>query len=329
MGIRVIKTAIAAIIAIYVARYFQLEPALSAGILAILGVEVTRMQGLTKTAARFVASVLGLAFASIIFITLGFYYWTVAIFILVSFPIMSRFQLKEGIVTSCVIVFHLYSFGEVTPALIWNEICLLLVGLGSATVINMVYMPKADRELTQLRESIERNYYEIFYKLAQTLRDPSYVWSGEELLAAHAAIDKGTKISIRSKENQLWSNEAYWLTYFEMRRQQLDAIGQMMEMVAYVHGNLKHSEHIAELLEQLGRDTRSEVYVGDVKVKLQQLAEQFRTMELPKTRPEFEIRASLLMLMHEMNRYLDVAKRLKRKGDVDHAKLEKQSDPVS
>lgn len=328
MGIRVIKTAIAAIIAIYVASYFKLEPALSAGILAILGVEVTRMQGLTKTAARFVASVLGLAFASIIFITLGFYYWTVAIFILISFPIMSRFQLKEGIVTSCVIVFHLYSFGEVTPAFIWNEICLLLVGLGSATVINMVYMPKVDRELAELRKTIETNYEKIFCKLAKTLRDPAYVWSGEELLDAHAAIDKGSKISIRSKENQLWSNEAYWMKYFEMRRQQLDAIGQMMEMVAYVHGQLKHSDHIAELLEQLGRDTRSEVYVGDVKVKLQLLAEQFRAMELPKTRSEFEIRASLLMLMHEMNRYLDIAKRLKRKNKEDHGLLE-QADSVS
>ncbi|MFC6332186.1 aromatic acid exporter family protein [Paenibacillus septentrionalis] len=316
MGIRVIKTAIAAILAIYAARYFQLEPALSAGILAILGVEVTRKQGLTRTAVRFVASVLGLALASIIFVLFGFYYWTVAIFILVSFPIMSRFQLKEGIVTSCVIVFHLYSYGEVTPDLILNEISLLFVGLGSATIINMVYMPKVDQEIMKLRQTIELTYYQIFYKLAMILRDPSYIWSGEELLKAYEAIEKGAAISQRSKENRLWNNEAYWSTYFEMRREQFESIEHMMEMVAYVHGNLEHSERVAELLEQLGRDTRSEVYVGEVKDKLQQLKVKFRAMELPKTRIEFETRASLLMLMHEMNRYLDVAERLKRKKET-------------
>lgn len=313
MGIRVIKTAIAAILAIYVANYFHLEYVLSAGILAILGVEVTRMKGITKTVARFVASVLGLAFASIIFVLLGFYYWTVAIFILVSFPIMSRFQLKEGIVTSCVIVFHLYGAGEVTPGLIWNEICLLLVGLGSATLINMVYMPKDDREIQQLRETIELNYYHIFNKLAKTLRDPSYVWSGAELLEAEAAIKRGAEISVRNKENRFWDYDSYWSTYFSMRNQQLEAIDDMMEMVAYIHGKLEHSERIAELLEQLAEDTRSEVYVGTVKVKLLQLSEQFRMMELPKTRDEFEIRATLLMLMHEVGRYLDIAQKFKRK----------------
>lgn len=322
MGIRVIKTAIATIIAIYLASYFDLQPALSAGILAILGVEVTRKQGLTKTAARFIASVLGLGLASLIFVTLGFYYWTVAIFILISFPILSRFNLKEGIVTSCVIVFHLYTFGEVTFALIWNEIGLLLVGLGSATIINMLYMPKDDESIQKLRVEIDEQYCVIFDKMAITLRDHTYLWSGEELLKADAAIKKGSVLSIRSKENNFWNFEAYWSTYFEMRRQQLDSIDQMMEKVALINGHLKHSDLIADLLEQLGQDTRSKIYVGEVKDKLQQLGEQFRNMPLPHTREEFEIRASLLMLMHEMNRYLDIAKRLKQKKEHDKKALQ-------
>jgi len=313
MGIRVIKTAIAAIIAIYVGLYFQLDFALSAGILAILGVEVTRKKGIMTVMTRFVASVLGLAFASIIFMLLGFHYWTVAIFILLSFPILSRFQLKEGIVTSCVIVFHLYNAGQVTPELIWNEICLLFVGLGSATLINMVYMPKHDREIQSLRETVELKYYQILYKLAMTLRDPSYVWSGAELIEVEDAIKQGSMISRRSKENRFWDYDEYWSIYFTMRSQQLEAITDMMEMVAYIHGKLEHSERIADLLEQLAQDTRSDVYVGEVRVRLQQLREQFRVMELPKTREEFEIRATLLMLMHEIGRYLDIAERFKRK----------------
>jgi len=322
MGIRIIKTAIATIIAIYLASYFDLKPALSAGILAILGVEVTRMKGIKKTAERFLASVLGLGLASLVFVILGFYYWTVAIFILMSFPILSRFNLKDGIVTSCVIVFHLYTFGEVTPALIWNEICLLLVGLGSATVINMVYMPKDDHSIQKLRAEIDEKYCLIFSKMAITLRDHTYIWSGGELLEVDAAIKKGSTLSIRSKENRFWEMDAYWSTYFEMRRQQLDSIDQMMEKVALINGHVEHSDHIADLLEQLGKDTRSEVYVGEVKDKLQMLSQQFREMPLPLTREEFEIRASLLMLMHEMNRYLDIAKRLKLKKEDTEKKLQ-------
>lgn len=313
MGIRVIKTAVAAIIAIYAARYFGLEPALSAGVLAILGVEVTRKKGLSNTFVRFVASVLGLVFASIIFFFLGFYYWTVAIFILISFPILSRFQLKEGIVTSCVIVFHLYTFGEVTLPLIWNEIALLLVGLGSATLINMFFMPKDETSIQAIRIHIEKLYYQMFNELAQTLRNPDHIWSGEELLVAEQEINNGISLSIRSKENKLWTDEGYWLLYFQMRREQLDCLSQMMEMVARIHQTLEHSEKIAILLVQLAEDTKSEVYVGRVKQMLEQLTEQFRGMALPTTRDEFEVRATLLMLMHEMHRYLDIARRLKRR----------------
>lgn len=60
MGIRIIKTALAAIAAIYTAVYLGLEPPLGAGILAILGVEVTRMKGIKSAFVRFIASVLGL-----------------------------------------------------------------------------------------------------------------------------------------------------------------------------------------------------------------------------------------------------------------------------
>jgi len=315
MGIRVIKTALAAIIAIYAARYFGLQPALSAGVLAILGVEVTRKKGLKNASIRFVASVLGLIFASLIFFFLGFYYWTVAIFILVAFPILSRFQLKEGIVTSSVIVFHLYSFGEVTMPIIWNEIALLFVGLGSATIINMLYMPKDETSIKQVRKQLEEYYYQIFHELANTLRDPEYIWSGKELLLAEEEIKRGQALSVRSKENKLWTDEGYWLIYFQMRREQLDCISHMMTMMARVHQKVEHSEQIALLLIQLAKDTKSEVYVGRVKLMLEELTEQFRGQELPKTREEFEVRATLVMLMHEMHRYLDIAKRLKRKEE--------------
>ncbi len=55
MGIRIIKTAVAALAAIYTALYLGLVPALSAGLIAILAVEVTRMRGIRIAFVRLVA----------------------------------------------------------------------------------------------------------------------------------------------------------------------------------------------------------------------------------------------------------------------------------
>ncbi len=313
MGIRIVKTALAAIAAIYTAVYLGLQPPLGAGILAIIGVEVTRMKGLKSAFVRFLASVLGLFFASLVFTLFGFHIWAVAIFIMITFPVLSRFQLKDGIVTSSVIVFHLFDHGKVTAALIGNEILLLIAGLGWATVVNLIYMPKDEHRLVYYRSEIERCFGVIFKEMAITLREPSHIWDGSEMLEAYKMIESGTEQSTRSRENRLWGQQQYWPTYFEMRRQQLDSVQQMVMELALIYQNLPQSSMVAELLEQLSADVKSDVYEGSVEEKLLALSQLFRTMELPRTRDEFEMRAALHMLLHELDRYLGVAKRLKKR----------------
>jgi len=313
MGIRIIKTAIATIIAIYLALYLNLENALSAGVFAILGLEATRMKGFQKTAIRFLASVTGLFFASFIFMWCGFNYWAVALFVLLVFPVLARFQLNDGIVTCCVIVFHLFGNGQVTFQFLFNEVTLLFIGLGTSIIINMFFMPNDDQKITELRKEVERNYNDIFQNLAATLRNPNHIWSGEQLLVAEKLIAHGKVVAVRNKENRFWEKEAYWITYFEMRSQQFYTITKMMEKVALVHDKLSQNEWLAEVLEQLGKDTQSDVYKGKVRERLVELSALFKTMPLPSTREEFEIRASLLMLMYEIDSYLDIAEKLKRK----------------
>ncbi|MBD2847620.1 aromatic acid exporter family protein [Paenibacillus sp. IB182496] len=316
MGIRVIKTATAGLAAIYTAHYFGLEPFLSAGLLAILGVEVTRMKGLKAAFARFMASVVGLFFASLIFTLFGFELWSVSIFILIAFPILARLQLQGGIVTSSVIVFHLFSAGEVTQALIVNEILLLVTGLGWASIFNLLYMPREEGRLHQQRRETERLFGEIFTHLAQTLRDPAHMWNGEQLLAAEASIQAGLRRAQIYRENTLWRYESYWRTYFEMRSSQLESIQQMLGLVALVYEKMPQGILLAEVFGHLAEEVKSDVYIGRVERELERLEERFREMPLPLTRDEFELRASLYQLCHELERYLSIAKRWKKRDET-------------
>ncbi|MFC4809483.1 aromatic acid exporter family protein [Paenibacillus sp. GCM10023250] len=319
MGIRVIKTAVAALGALYTASYLGLNPALSAGLLAILGVEVTRQRGLKSAFVRLAASAVGLFFASFLFLTLGFHLWTISFFILLAFPILSRAGLKDGIATSAVIVFHVYAREEVTVPLMVNELLLLLAGLGWATVINLVYMPKDDDKLRELRHDAEESFAVIFRSMARTLRTPSYVWDGKELLEAGRAIEEGIRRAERNRENRIWAQGRsgeegrYWTRYFAMRQQQLETIGQMLSHLSFVYASLPQGELAAELFELLSGDVKSAVYEGGVEERIRLLEGRFKTMALPATREEFEMRAALFLLLQELKRYLNIAKRLKRR----------------
>ncbi|GLX68151.1 aromatic acid exporter family protein [Paenibacillus glycanilyticus] len=313
MGIRIIKTALAAIIAIYTAVYLKLDPPLGAGILAILGVEVSRMKGLRSAVQRFVASSLGLFFASLVFTIFGFHIWVVALFIMITFPILARFQLKDGIVTSAVIVFQLFAHGEVTVDVLENEVLLMLVGLGWATVINFIYMPKDQHLLESLKGNVEDLFGAIFTEMALTLRNPIHIWNGSELLEGHRIIEEGARRAVLNKENRLFGQEHYWSTYFEMRRLQLEILQAMLEELALVYEKLPQNEPLAELLELLSGEVKSEVYRGVTEKRLSELRQMFKAMELPRTRDEFEVRAAILKMTLDLERYLAIAKRLKKR----------------
>ncbi|CAM4210438.1 aromatic acid exporter family protein [Paenibacillus tarimensis] len=320
MGIRVIKTALAAVAAIYTAQYFNLDPPLSAGLLAILGVEVTRMKGLHTVFARFTASVLGLLLGSAIFLMFGFEYWSASLFVLIVFPILAKLNLKDGIVTSSVIVFHVFAKEEVSVQILLNEVWLLLVGLGWATVINLIYMPREDRLLQQTKVRAEQLLAEIFQELGGTLRNPAHLWSGGQLLEMERAIEEGRRYADMSRENRFWYHPAYWTTYFEMRSQQFDMVQHMVEILASVYEKQPQGDLIADMLDHLSEDIKSDVYTGNAERELYELEERFRSMELPQTREEFEVRAALLQLCRELERYLAVAKRFKKKEAVKHTK---------
>ncbi len=313
MGFRVIKTAVAALTAIYAAILLQVENPLSAGILAIMGVDTTRWRGLRTVFARFGASLVGLAVASLLFYFCGFQIWVLSVYILIAFPLIARFGFKEGVVTGAVVVFHLFSSGEVSAKTIGNEVLLLLIGLGWATFFNLVYMPRESKTLEALRRTTEEGFAAVFGELARFLRDPSTVWSGDEMLKAEAAIEEGIVVAKRTRENRLIPQTEPWLLYFHMRRQQLDSIQLMMESVALASQRVPQALDIARLFDGLAEDVRSDYYEGKTELRLDKLESEFRGMPLPATRDEFETRAALFQLCRELRRFLSIAKREKKR----------------
>lgn len=309
MGFRVIKTAIAALMAVLIADSAGLHSPTSAGLLAILGVDVTRKRSLKTISARFFASVVGLLFASVLFAVFGFHYWVLAAYILTAFPAIVRAGFKEGIVTGSVVVFRVFSGGEISFEVIGIQILMLIIGLGSAMVVNMAYMPKPDNKLLNIRHDIDELFSVIFKEFANTLKDPSYAWGGKEIIEAEKVISSGIAASKMYLENQVIHPNEEWTVYFYMRKTQLESIQHMMHLISQVYTTMTHAEMVAALFDQLSADVHTEFYTGRTEKLLHEMEEQFRIMELPTTREEFELRSAIRQLCRELALYLKIAKK--------------------
>lgn len=308
MGFRVIKTAIATMLAIVVADVVGVGGAISAGLLAILGVDVTRKRSIKSVSSRLFASVLGLILAYGLFYLLGFELWVLGLYILIAFPIISHAHFQEGIVTSSVVVFRVFGGAELSLDIFLTQVELLLIGLGSAMVVNMVYMPNVGDKLIQIRKDVDSLFSVIFRQIAQSLRNPEYIWDGKELIEARSTIDQGITLAERALDNQLMYTNEGWAIYLYMRKQQLDRIERMILLLSQVYRVMPQGESAAELFDQLSEDVMNEEYTGRTENLLFELEQTFKTMDLPTTRIEFEHRSAILQLCRELALFLDKSK---------------------
>lgn len=303
IGYRTIKTAIGVAIAIYIAQLLRLDSFPSAGIITILCIQVTKKKSLNAAFSRFLACMIAMLYSTIFFEGIGFNPAVIGLMLLVFIPTVVAVKAKEGIVTSSVIILHIYSAGNVTPQLLLNETALLVVGIVVALFMNL-YMPSMEVELKKFQQEIEKNFTLIFGKMALYIRTNESHWNGKELMVVSDQITEAKSLAFRDVENHVTRNDDLYYQYFKMREKQFEIIERMLPLAASLPKSTDYSEMLADFVDDLAEHVNpyntSYIYLE----KLECMMSKVEKLDLPKTREEFEIQTSLISLIKELEKYL-------------------------
>lgn len=314
VGYRTIKTAIGTPFAIWIAQMLQVENFASAGILTILCIQITRKRSFLSAWHRFAACILGMIFSFVFFELIGYHPLAIGIMLFAFIPATVWLRITPGIVTSSVIILHLYGSGSIGWDIIWNEVVLIIVGIGTALLLNL-YMPSLESKLGEYREKVESNFSIILKEIAKYLRDGDNDWSGRELTETADLLEKAKSLSYRDVENHLLQSHNRFYHYFHMRTKQFELLERMLPLVSRISTSDVHGHRIASFFEDLAEA----IHPGNTAViylkALKEMKEEFREDRLPETREEFEVRASLFHLLNEIEEYL-IIKRSFKKSDV-------------
>ncbi|MFA9556009.1 aromatic acid exporter family protein [Evansella sp. AB-rgal1] len=310
IGYRTLKTALGAAIAIAIAQAFQLEFFASAGIITILCIHKTRRKSFQLSYVRFLACSIGLFYAAILFELIGYHPISLAVLLLMFIPTTVLLKAQEGIVTSCVIILHIYASGYVSVPLIMNEFALISIGIGCALLMN-AYMPSVERELQKQQQQIERLYAKIFHEFAIYIKYGDRQWDGKEITEAASLLNSAKNIAIQNLDNHILRYEDQYYHYFKMREKQLEIIERMMPLLAKIEIQVRQGEMIGNFMEELSGGVTPKNTAGKYIDKLEQLRNNFDEMPLPETRMEFEARSSLFYLVYEMEQYLLIKQQFK------------------
>ncbi|MBT2687011.1 aromatic acid exporter family protein [Bacillus sp. ISL-47] len=303
IGYRTIKTALGTSISIMIAQMLQLDNFVSAGILTILCIKVTKKKSLRASWDRFFACLMAMVFSSLFFEGAAYHPLVIGLLLLFFIPTAVMVKVSDGIVTSSVIILHIYSAGEVTRELLLNELGIIIVGIGVALIANL-YMPSLETKLKEYRLQIEENFKIIFDEIVIYLRTNESAWDGKEITETMELINEAKTLAFRDVENHFLRNDDLYYNYFKMREKQFEIIERVLPSVTSISLTVEQGEMIADFIEELSEH----IHPGNTAIqfleKLYRMRVSFEEMELPKTREEFEARAALLHFVKEMEQYL-------------------------
>ncbi|ANU19344.1 hypothetical protein BBI15_03525 [Planococcus plakortidis] len=305
IGYRTMKTALGAAIAIYLAQLIGLDYYVSAGILTILCIQPTKKKSVRAAFSRFVASMIAIGFA-FVFFELGTYHPVVLGFMILLFiPVLVSFGFSDGFVSSAVILLHLYDAKNLTGGLFLNELMLMVIGFGTALIVNM-YMPSIEKKLDRYREEVERLYSTIFRETTIYLRHGESDWTGKELMESEKLIEKAKALAYQDVENHLLRHENKYYHYFDMREQQLQIIERILPKITALPVIVGQTQLVADFLEDLSEHVHSGNTADQYITKLDRLKANFAEMPLPDTHEKFLAMADLNAIIQEMETYLEI-----------------------
>lgn len=303
IGYRTLKTAVGTSISILIAQALGLDNFASAGILTILCVQVTKRRSLRTAWDRFLACVLVMPFSAIFFEVIAYHPLVIGLMLLFFIPTVVMLQAKDGVVTSSVIILHIYMAKDVSRELFINELGVITIGIGVALLINL-YMPSVDKQLREYQNNIEDNFKVIFTEMIGYLRTGDSNWSGAEITETARLLEEAKSLAFLDIENHFLRDENIYFRYFKMREKQFEIIERVLPIVTSITKTVTQGKMTADFLEELCENIHFENTAHIYLDKLKEMKREFEEMELPKSREEFEVRAALLQLVNEMNSYL-------------------------
>ncbi|MEW9674592.1 aromatic acid exporter family protein [Lentibacillus sp. L22] len=318
IGYRTIKTAIGTPVAITLAQLVGVTNYVSAGILTMLCIQPSRKRSVLSAWDRFLACTLALIFSFVFFETIGYNPISVGIMLLLFIPVTVLLKVSQGIATSSVIILQLYGAGHITVRFIFEEFLLILVGVGVGLLVNL-YMPSLEKKLKRMQRKLEKNFQTILMEIASYIRDRNESWSGKEITEVEHILEEANDLVERDMENHLLRQKHPYQDYFIMRKEQFEVLRRMLPLVTKLPNTVTISESIADFFEKLSQSVHPENTAELFLDELENLKKEFDEEPLPRTQEEFETRANLFRLLHDIEDYLILKKKYKA-SDVDKNK---------
>lgn len=304
IGFRTVKTAVGMTLGVIICKLLGLDNYASSAILVVLCIKHTKMHSVQAILSRLVSCLLILFLGSAIFSLLGQHAFVLGLIVLLFIPLTVVLNVQEGVITSCVILLHVFNAKAINGHLILNEIMLLIVGLGIAFLMNLM-MPSLDKKLNHFKQDIENQITEIFniFSQACSMHNDHLNIKFDSLLLN---IKKAKSLAFRDVKNHFVRNENSFYHYFDMREEQVELLKRMTSLLEKINTDDPILEKITQLMYEIGSNVNSNDYTALRLHSLYEIRLSLDDLPLPTTHETLNSRAHIIQILNELEEYLNI-----------------------
>ena len=304
IGFRTVKTAVGMTLGVIICKLLGLDNYASSAILVVLCIKHTKMHSVQAILSRLVSCLLILFLGSAIFSLLGQHAFVLGLIVLLFIPLTVVLNVQEGVITSCVILLHVFNAKAINGHLILNEIMLLIVGLGIAFLMNLM-MPSLDKKLNHFKQDIENQITEIFniFSQACSMHNDHLNIKFDSLLLN---IKKAKSLAFRDVKNHYVRNENSFYHYFDMREEQVELLKRMTSLLERINTDDPILEKISQLMYEIGSNVNSNDYTALRLHSLYEIRLSLDDLPLPTTHKTLNSRAHIIQILNELEEYLNI-----------------------
>lgn len=298
------KMAISATIALLIGNALGLQYATVGAVIAILSIQDTRKKALIISYKRIVACSMGILLSVILYSLLGNGALIFGLFLIILIPLTSRLKAQEGMVPAVVLSTHFLVTNNITIALIFNEVLLMIIGIGVAAIAN-IFMPSLEDKFKYDREWIEEHYRIIISKMSKSLITHTVDIDEQKIInEVEKRLYESKETAYKIVNNHFFKSSSYYTDYINMRINQFDTIKRMRLHFQRFNIPVEQMNVMSDFTLCVAENIREMNDCKSLLMDLDILRNEFKKMELPKTREEFESRAQLLQFLNDMEEFL-------------------------
>lgn len=318
-----VKISAGCILSILIASELGLRYPATAGIIAVLSIQNTKMDTLKTAGKRVLSFGFTLVLAWIMFEVFGYstvgYGWFLLVFVFVCITL----QWEAVMSVNAVIVSHFMEIGSMAQADVLNEIMIFTIGITMGILMSL-HQKKDYKTMKNRFRCMDEEMKRILNHMAELLVSKD----ADEDTAEHF---RKLEEQIRKAEEIAWYNHhntvrerifnvkhhvrrtdapaisTHWdVQYVKMRKDQCEVLYEMCKKTIQIQVPPIQAGHIAAFLKKMALEYHEKNDGEKLLRELDRLFDEMREASLPKEREEFESRAVLYVFMLDMKEFIDL-----------------------